>query len=763
MRQALSIAAIVAGLLVVAAVFLNNSKNAPNQNAQTDTVLNSPSPDTPPEGAAAHDAAQQQTGEGSPTPPASAVEQAGRDLAAQAPNAADTGTQNTTQSNPTDSTASTPEPVAPVSTEPTAPVAVYHILTPQTNPQTSEIGAPLDSEGKLDATTGDKLRVKLSAWGASIMKISLVDYHTTAKGQEPYVLMSSVQDPNGGGWWYPFAAQALTLNSVDVPLQTVAWELVEPGHYRVTIGNENSQPLVTIDRTYTLGSGVQGYDIQCTQRFTNHTDKPIKLTWKQIAQGDTTADDATYIGDQRHMIAGYHNLQYDPNRVLVSAKETYVSRSSVISNFADKGKPYWPIADLPPEPNTELVWLACVSRYFALAVHEPVKPDVTYAAAPALADGFTDPSILVIGQPGQAHGRGADPRLFFFTLTSKPFDLAPNATSDLSLCLFAGPRKNELLRSEPYSLFNFKELIVYTLGGPCTLCTFQWLAKALLWFLDLLHAITFDWGISIIILVIVVRGLLHPITKKSQIQMMKMGKMMQTLQPELEKLKKKYANDQQKLQAEQMKLYREKGVNPANMLGCLPMFLQTPIWIALYAMLYFAIELRHQPAFYGIFQFVSGGHWDFLRDLSKYDDFIRIADGGFHMPLIGTYIPYSINLLPILMAVVFYFQQKLSTPPPANEQAAQQQKIMKFMVFLFPIFLYPAPSGLTLYIMSSTFAGVIDSWIVRRHIKREEEAGTLFVKKPHKPGGLMDRLTRMAEAKQEEMLRKDAGKKKDRR
>ena len=95
-----------------------------------------------------------------------------------------------------------------------------------------------------------------------------------------------------------------------------------------------------------------------------------------------------------------------------------------------------------------------------------------------------------------------------------------------------------------------------------------------------------DWGVAIIILVGVVRLILHPITKKAQVNMMKMGRQMSALQPDMEKLKKRYKDDQKKLNQEMMKLYREKGVNPANMLGCLPMFLQMPIWIALYAMLY---------------------------------------------------------------------------------------------------------------------------------------------------------------------------------
>ena len=128
---------------------------------------------------------------------------------------------------------------------------------------------------------------------------------------------------------------------------------------------------------------------------------------------------------------------------------------------------------------------------------------------------------------------------------------------------------------------------------------------------------------------------------------------MKELQPEMEKLREKYKDDQQSLNAEMMKLYREKGVNPANMLGCLPMFLQMPIWVALYAMLYYAIELRHESAFYGIFQAVSGGNWAFLADLSAPDNFIKFSGTGFSIPLfVINFHMTGINVLPILMGVM---------------------------------------------------------------------------------------------------------------
>ena len=189
------------------------------------------------------------------------------------------------------------------------------------------------------------------------------------------------------------------------------------------------------------------------------------------------------------------------------------------------------------------------------------------------------------------------------------------------------------------------------------------------------------------------------------------------------------------------------------------MFLQMPIWVALYAMLYFAIDLRHEPAFYGVFQHLGslfGGSWPFLADLSVSDRFIPLfepsEDTILRLPIIT--IDYSaINILPPLMAVVMFFNMKFTQPPPPEneteeqkQQRRQQQMVMKIMPFLFPILLYSAPSGLTLYICASTAAGIFDSYLVRKHVRELEAAGKLFEKKPRKEGGFMDRLSKTVRA-----------------
>jgi len=151
---------------------------------------------------------------------------------------------------------------------------------------------------------------------------------------------------------------------------------------------------------------------------------------------------------------------------------------------------------------------------------------------------------------------------------------------------------------------------------------------------------------------------------------------MQKIQPELTKLKEKFKDDPQRMQKETMELFKREGANPLG--GCLPMLLQLPIFLALYRVLYAAVELVGAP-FYG---------W--ISDLSLKD-------------------PYFV--LPILMAITMFLQQKMT---PTATTDATQQKVMMFMPLIFGFIMKDLPSGLVLYICVSTIFGVAQQLFVYR-------------------------------------------------
>jgi len=618
-----------------------------------------------------------------------------------------------------------------------------------------------------DDTDGSafKMKVELSRYGAAVIRISLTDYLKEVGSDQQYIVHDVLKYDRDDAptQWYAFAAKAVTINGTRIPLETNdVWALEDvstdshgsSATYSAILADDAGTPIVKIVRTYSLIPG--SYDLALSQNLINLSGEPIDARWEQNLQGDLY-NDSGYLGERRQFVTGYFAPWWDPHKAGIYTEDADQFRTKLVGS---KQRNVWPPHGLNPE--AELAWVGSLNRYFAVVTHSALSENVkTTADIPALESLFPNIDHAVVTDPTILDPKDSD-KLMIIKASTGTISVPAGGEADLDLGIFAGPRKPELFETEPYSLLHLDQTIVYSLGGMCSFCTFQWLAHILLWLLKLFEGQVLilgglgigvhDWGVSIILLVALVRLLLHPITKRAQMNMMKMGKMMQSIQPEVEKLKKKYKDDQQKINAEMMKLYREKGVNPANMLGCLPMFLQTPIWIALYAMLYYAIELRHEPAFWGLFQSISNGSWIFLQDLSQADNFLVLADKPFKLNLLFIHPEFqSINILPLLMAVVFYFNQKLTTPPPANEQQAQQQKMMKFIVFLFPIFLYSAPSGLTLYILASTAAGVIDSAIVRKKIKEQEESGELFTQKPVKPGGLRDRIAKAVEAKQTQL------------
>ena len=186
------------------------------------------------------------------------------------------------------------------------------------------------------------------------------------------------------------------------------------------------------------------------------------------------------------------------------------------------------------------------------------------------------------------------------------------------------------------------------------------------------------------------------------------------------------------------------------------MFLQTPVWIALSAMIYFSFELRHDGAFFGIFQNVAG--WAFLGDLSEPDRFIPFST-SFHVPLIsGIMGPIdSLNFLPFLLGIVFFLQQKLTPQAAAaTPEQAQQQKIMKvMMVVMFPVMMYNAPAALAIYFIANTTLGMLESVYIRKQI---EKAPPPVRKEPSK-SGWRARLMKVVEDTQRRQQEKVAGQK----
>jgi len=252
-------------------------------------------------------------------------------------------------------------------------------------------------------------------------------------------------------------------------------------------------------------------------------------------------------------------------------------------------------------------------------------------------------------------------------------------TSTDSYILYIGP--NDAVRLSNLD-FGFEKMLNYGVFGS--------ISKVLLVILRAFHKIVRNWGVAIIMLTMLINLVLFPLTRKSFTSMQKI----QEVQPHIEKLRKVHKDNPQKLNKELAELYRQYNINPLG--GCLPLLIQMPIFIALYQGLIRSIELK-------------GASFLWIKDLS-HPDYVQIP---FSLPYIGN----QIHVLPLLMVVAMFFQQKMSAKGMAGGSPEQRQQ-QKIMMTVFPLFFgflfYNFPSGLVLYWLTNTILMVIEHSSMRK-------------------------------------------------
>ncbi len=556
----------------------------------------------------------------------------------------------------------------------TQPAARVRLANAATQPARVALGA--------SDPTGDTLPIKLdlNSTGAGIDLATLKKYKARG-GKSVYTFQAPpTDDPHTR----PLATQWVTVNgSTAIQLSGLNWNLESSTDRAATFAldlSPSGTPLVRVRKTFEIfdsSHAGKGYEIAVRQSFENLTDQPLRIS--TTIAGPVLPPMELDRPPDRQMIAGYVDGRQ------VEAKQ------ALVEEFADATARDF-AKDKDGQP---LLWAGAASVYF----NAILRPD-------SIEPGTTVPKHIV-----KVESKALNPeslphdRQVVTEFQTSELTIAPKGQLTLPMSLFLGPKLRKLLNNEHYAAAPraYNTTLVIT-SGICAICTFQPVINTLVWMLGMFHVVLRDWGLAIIALVCVVRLLLHPITKRSQISMMKMGKM----GPEIERLKKKYGDDKDELNKAMMTVYKEQGITP--ILGCLPMILQMPIWIALYAALNSTFELRQEPFLWG---------WTWIEDLARPDRLIEWNPIRLFWGIeIGAF-----NILPLLLAVVFYLQQEFTPKPPATTpEQVQQQKMMKWMSLLFPVFLYNGPSGLNLYILTSTTIGIIESKRIRDHIKEREEA-----------------------------------------
>ena len=274
--------------------------------------------------------------------------------------------------------------------------------------------------------------------------------------------------------------------------------------------------------------------------------------------------------------------------------------------------------------------------------------------------------------------------------------------------VYAGPKERDaLLAAYP----GHATLIEQDLGF------FSGVASLILGIVGVCYALVGNWGWAIILMTLFIRLILFPINRRSQTAMARFQTKMKRIQPRIDEVKKRYEKDPTKARAEQQRIMQEEGAFPP-LGGCLPMFLQIPIFIGLFAALRVDFDLRQAPF----------ALW--IQDLSLPDRMLEL-NFNTYLPFIGV-IEYF-NLLPILMVVLWVWQQR-SMPTPTDPQQARMMKMMAFTPILFGFLLYNYAAGLSLYMMTSSGFGIIETKVIRKFWPIDEKE----IEK--KPKGFLGRL-----------------------
>jgi len=269
------------------------------------------------------------------------------------------------------------------------------------------------------------------------------------------------------------------------------------------------------------------------------------------------------------------------------------------------------------------------------------------------------------------------------------FKILPGESITYNGKIFAGAKNLDILNnySEELSIIRFTDAIDWG--------WFAFLTKPISYAINWFYSYVKNFGLAIIAFTILMRLILFPLAHASFKSMAKMKK----LQPEMQRLKETYPNDRQKMQQELMALYKREGANPVA--GCLPILVQIPIFFSLYKVLFVTIEMYHAP-FYG---------W--IHDLSAPDPLgILTIFGLISWDVPGFLSIINIGILPIIMGLTMWLQQKLN-PAPADPT---QAKIFALLPFVFTFVLAGFAAGLVLYWSVNNILSIAQQWFIQRKI-----------------------------------------------
>ncbi|WP_321277471.1 membrane protein insertase YidC [Thiomicrorhabdus indica] len=469
----------------------------------------------------------------------------------------------------------------------------------------------------------DQLDLVIDTQGGDIRDAKLLTYMATEDHSKPFHLMN-----DAGPLVYMAQNGLATQPSAKLPAPTHKdiWQ-VKQAEYVMT-GDTLEVPMtwerdgVKVTKTYKFTKGKHLIDVVYKVE-NNATENWAGSLYSQLVRN-------AYNPEESWMMYTYTGpVLYDGN-----AEEKYVKHS---------------FDDLNTMPVTGKAvtggWAAMIQQYFLTAIVPDQGAQNNYFAKP-------------VGEGRYAVG------------VVEPLVTIPAGQSaEISSQLYIGPELQDVLADIAPGL----ELTI-----DYGVLTF--LAEPLFWILDWIYSFVGNWGVAIIILTILIKLVFYKLSETSYRSMARLRK----FQPKLQQLKENYGDDKVIFQQKMMKLYKEEKINPLG--GCLPILIQMPVFIALYWVLLYSVEMRQAPFML----------W--IQDLSAMD-------------------PYFI--LPVLMGITMFIQQKLN---PSAMMDEMQQKVFKLLPFIFTFFFLWFPAGLVLYWLVNNILSVGQQYYITKKIEAGEDS-----------------------------------------
>jgi len=497
-------------------------------------------------------------------------------------------------------------------------------LMERVGPQNQTMAPPADS-GRLIKVSTPALQVWIDLQGGDIVRVQLPKYPLTMDRPDvPYLLLDNSRD-------HTYIAQSGLIGAKGLDsggqrplyrLESPTLELTGAGTLEVVLRSENTEFEIT--KTFLFHADT--YLIDVRHALLNRSGAPVEAgLFAQIKRDgkDPYGETPFSLGPQPYVGAALTTPDSRYEKLTFSDLEEADYRTSV-----------------------EGGWIAFLQHYFLSAW------------------------IGDSGETNRYYGQARSDGTYIVGYTSPARSVAQGSTGEWQSQFYAGPKKQKRL-----------EEIAPNLNLTVDYGFLWWLAVPLFYILDWFHQFAGNWGISIILLTVLVKLVLYPLSAASYRSMANMRR----VGPQMKRLQERYADDRQKLSQEMMNLYKKEGVNPLG--GCLPMLLPMPIFIALYWVLFESVELRQAPFML----------W--IDDLAAMD-------------------PYFV--LPLAMGASMFVQQLLS--PAVGDP--MQVKMMRLMPIMFTVLFLFFPAGLVLYWLVNNLLSIAQQWWIMRQVEEAQSAKT---------------------------------------